>query len=59
MGGGDDVRLGLLTAALPQLSLAEVAGWAADAGSRCRGSLLAGGHGACTALRGRVSRRRG
>ena len=32
MGGGDDVNLGLMTAALPQLSLAEVAGWAASAG---------------------------
>src|SRR4249919_3572034 len=32
MGGGEGVKLGLMTAALPQLSLAEVAGWAASAG---------------------------
>jgi sugar phosphate isomerase/epimerase len=32
MGGGDDVKLGLLTAAFPDLALEEVAGWAAGEG---------------------------
>jgi sugar phosphate isomerase/epimerase len=32
MGGGDDVKLGLLTAAFPDLSLAQVAEWAASEG---------------------------
>jgi len=32
MGGGDDVKLGLLTAAFPDLTLEEVAGWAAGEG---------------------------
>src|SRR3954451_15522094 len=32
MGGGDAVKLGLLTAAFPDLSLDQVAGWAAGEG---------------------------
>jgi sugar phosphate isomerase/epimerase len=32
MGGGDHVKLGLLTAAFPDLTLEQVAGWAADEG---------------------------
>src|SRR5215213_10010558 len=36
MGGGDHMKLGLLTAALPDLTLEEVAEWAAGGGERRR-----------------------